>query len=118
MKIAILSSGHGGSTLPLAKAFLNHGYAVDYYMIANAVGVESQIEATDLTYTTQSIGLQQISLSNSPHLNEYIDSVNFRFFSITLQRPFRNVPIVRDVMHIVRNYTKKNFFCNNFETFL
>ena len=29
MKIAILSSGHGGSTLPLAKAFLNHGYAVD-----------------------------------------------------------------------------------------
>lgn len=104
-RIAILASGHGGSTLPLAKAFLNQGYAVDYYMIANAVGVESQIEATDLTYTTQSIGLQQISLSNSPHLNEYIDSVNFRFFSITLQRPFRNVPIVRDVMRIVRNFT-------------
>lgn len=112
MKIAILSSGHGGSTLPLAKAFISQGHIVDYYMIANAAGKETSIEATDLKYIASSIGLQSVSLSNSPQLSKYFRNSLFRFFSITLQRPYRNVPCIRGAMRIIRSYTIK-MICNS-----
>ncbi len=102
-RIAILSSAHGGSTIPLAKALIERGYAIDYYMIANAVGMETTIEATDFRYITQSLGLQSIPMTNCPHLIEYINSKNFRFFSITLQRPYRNVPCIHEIMRFIRS---------------
>lgn len=105
-KIALIASGHAGSTMPLIKAFLDKGYDVDYYILCNKE--VKDIEATDCNYIPSHRGISQIPVASYPKLqSEYIQSVRFRIFCISTYRPFENNYLLNKAVGIARTWQIK-----------
>lgn len=98
-KLAIITGGFTGSTLPLAKQFIEKGFAVDFYLLRGEV---KEMEGFDCTFTATGYGIEQISKSKYQGLCEYMGSNLFRLYTINLPRPFKSVPILRDLVNVAR----------------
>lgn len=106
-KIAILTRGFTGSTLPLAKEFIDRGYAVDVYLFTYSEIRE--MEALDCNYVPTKSGVQLIPPSMYSSFSTYIDSKFFNLYCLKLPRPFTNIPIVRNLRKISNNYRLTSF---------
>ena len=102
-KIAFIASGHSGSTLPLIKALIDVGYYVDYYILCcNQI---EHLEATDCKFQATNRGIEEIPRANWQLLSsKYIQSPNFRIFSINTYRPFENNRFLNRIVGIARQY--------------
>lgn len=100
-KIAFIASGHAGCTMPLIKAFINKGYAVDYYILCNKI--IRDIEATDCNYISHKRGIEEIHSRNWPKFySEYLNSSNFKIYSISTYRPFEKNIILNKLIGFFR----------------
>lgn len=101
-KIAFLTRGFTGSTLPLAKEFIDRGYIVDFYLFTYSEIHE--MEAMECHYVPEKMGTQIISASLYSRLYSYIDSERFMLFCLKLPRPLSNVPLARNIRRITINH--------------
>lgn len=85
-KIAFIASGHFGSTIPLIKEYVNHGYSVDYYILCSKL--VRDVEAADIFYEPHSLGVNEIPPVNWPKLNTYFQSHNIKIYCIRTPRPY------------------------------
>lgn len=100
-RIAFLASGHAGSTMPLIKAFLDKGYAVDYYILCNKS--VKDVEATDCAFAPTKRGLEEIPSTFWHKLSEdYIRTDRFRIFSISTYRPFESNMVLNKIVGAIR----------------
>ena len=104
-RIAIIGSGHAGSTVPLIRQFLIKGFSVDYYLLTS--GPIYDIEATDICFIPTHYGLEEIPSSCWPKLSGYFgdkgDSV--RLFSIKNYRPYESRPFINHLVSALFRYT-------------
>lgn len=78
MKIALVSVGHYGSTIPLAKHLANLGYCVDYYLCCDhRIG---EIEGVSIHGKKMQFGTTLLGKSNIPELIDYFANPNVRVF--------------------------------------
>lgn len=106
-KVAILTRGFTGSTLPLAKEFIERGYVVDFYLFTYSEIRE--MEAFDCNYVPKRIGAQIIPTSLYSRFSSYINSERFKLFCLKLPRPLSNIPLVRNLRSIFNNYRLRRF---------
>ena len=97
-KIAFITNGHTGSTLPLAKRFLKLGYTVDFFMITNQI-----INSTE-ALKTKSIqikhGIHKIDVLQAEEIYSFMDSDQFNLFYLAYPRPYKRIPILRNFINI------------------
>lgn len=106
-KIAIIGKGHAGSTIPLIREFVLKGFAVDYYILS--LGSVHDIEATDISFSTNKKGIVRIPADNWRALYNYFgsnDSVNI--FTINTPRPFEKVFILKHIVDLYRSLLIKS----------
>lgn len=103
-KIAFITSGHSAATLPLAKKFISLGWQVDYYFlfVKNKKDGRHSVEAMSLGDFLNIKGVHQIESRYFQELYNYINSNSFRMFYICTSRPFKKIPIFRNVMKLWR----------------
>lgn len=100
-RIAFFTGGFTGSTLPLAKQFIEKGFAVDFYLLRGEV---KEMEGFDCTFTAAKFGIEQIPESRYQGLCEYMASDLFKLYTINLPRPYKSVPVLRNLIKIVRKF--------------
>lgn len=98
-RIAFFTGGFTGSTLPLAKRFIEKGFAVDFYLLRGEV---KEMEGFDCTFSAKGHGIEQIPESKYQGLCEYMASDSFKLYAINLPRPYKSVPILRNLIKVVR----------------
>ena len=98
-RIAFFTGGFTGSTLPLAKQFIEKGFAVDFYLLRGEV---KEMEGFDCTFTAAKFGIEQIPESRYQGLCEYMASDLFKLYTVNLPRPYKSVPVLRNLIKIVR----------------
>lgn len=105
-KIAFITSGHTGATLPLAKELLSLGHSVDFYFLLGEDGNKEQ-EAVSLGDFPNKKGLHQIETKYYKELEEYMNSNLFRMLYIRTTRPFKTIPILRGIVKLWRHIEYK-----------
>lgn len=98
--IAILTSNFGGTTLPLAKHFADAGYHVDFYA-NSSVGKMRELEATDVVPFETPEGISSFPIGSCEALKKYLGE-NVSLWACSFYRPFRKVPVVRNIMRVIR----------------
>lgn len=103
-KIAFITSGHSGATLPLAKEFISLGWQVDYYFlfVKNRKDQKHSVEAMTLEDFLHKKGVHEIESKYYRELSNYMCSDSFRMLYICTSRPFKKVPVLRNIMKICR----------------
>ena len=97
-KIAFITFGHWGSTIPLAKHFCNKGFCVDYYIECFRNSVEN-LEATD-TNVYKFVGFEgAIPNTHLGSLKEYCEDINYRF--LRLVSPLVNHPYLSYITRVI-----------------
>ena len=112
-RIALITKGFTGSTFPLAKQFLEMGYAVDIYLFYYISF--SELEAFNCSYQSSKYGVEEIAVNNWIEMFSYFgESDSVRLFSLKMPRPYERIPIVRNVIGWYSDYyaTKSSSFIN------
>lgn len=105
-KIAFISNGHSGSSMPLAKQFLFQGYAVDYYILTERE--VSSLEAVKIESFKTNYGVHKIDSTKAEDLYSYMASKHFNLYCLSTPRPFERVPFLRNILKNIRKYFFKN----------
>ena len=106
-RIAIITPCFFGATFPLAKRWLEEGFHVDYYFSA---GKTADInEGVDfIPCKTESV-FGMVKHEACPGLFTYMNSDRFRLKYFVRPRPFKNVPIIRNIWKFYLNSFDKRF---------
>lgn len=109
-KIAFITCGHTGATLPLAKELLSLGHKVDFYFLFSKNGNSEKhtIEAMSLGDFQNLKGVHQIETKHYKELEEYMNSDSFRMLYICTTRPFKKIPFLRGVIKLWRHIEYKH----------
>lgn len=113
-RIALITKGFTGSTFPLAKQFLEMGYAVDIYLFYYISF--SELEAFNCSYKSSKYGVEEIAVNNWIEMFSYLgESDSVRLFSLKMPRPYENIPIVRNIIGWYSDYyaIKSSSFIND-----
>jgi glycosyltransferase involved in cell wall biosynthesis len=108
-RIAFLTRHFTGATFPLAKEFLRKGYAVDYYIICE--GTVDIDEAASVPPLRVSGRWDVININEWPELYKYFNSEYFRFYYYRRPRPYKRVPVIKNIV-AARTLLRDKFFCN------
>ena len=100
-RIAIITTGFTGSTLPLAKGFINKGIEVDYYILRGKI---HDMEAIQCEYNSPHLGINAVPPEKWKELRVYYNSDLFNLYCINLPRSFRRVPLLSRIMALFRRY--------------
>lgn len=105
-RIAFVTHNYTGATLPIVKELLSLGYRVDYFFLfgKEPKNGEHPKEAMLLRNFHARMGLHEIDCYYFKELYDYMGSENFHMFYFRTSRPFENVPILRNVMQVWRNF--------------
>lgn len=108
MKIAIITRGFTGSTLPLAKQMVEDGHTVHFYIICNRM-ILDDIEALECNFKANRLGVSSIPNSAISGIREYMGDLNhFSVYCVRFVRPYQNVPYVGRVMDTINKLLTKN----------
>lgn len=98
-KVAFITTGFTGSTLPLAKALTDMGYIVDYFILRNEI---HDMEAFQCEYKAKGYGVKVVPNSYWPELNATLVNSSFRLYCISLPRPYKSIPWVSRCLSYIR----------------
>lgn len=103
-KAAFITPNYTGATLPIVKELLRLGWKVDYYFPfgMEPSNGEHPKEAMILRNFHAKMGLHEIPPHYFQELYDYMDSDSFRMYYYRTSRPFKTVPIIRDIVSIWR----------------
>lgn len=105
-RIAFISDGHTGSTIPLAKQFIKLGFVVDFYILTGCKVTD--VEGIKIKSFRTFYGLHKIDRIKANSLYNYFESEYFNFYSISSPRPFSRAPILRGILKFFRMYFFKS----------
>ena len=101
-KVAIIASTYGGSSIALAKSWIDKGYSVDYIKL-ETWRQDFTFEACEGRFNIDFLGLKEVGRENELSIFKYIPSVNFRLFALSSPRPYKSVPVLRYIIRTIRN---------------
>lgn len=96
-RIAFIEEGFLGSTLPLAKQLCKDGFAVDIYYLDKI----QEPESTECSFSTDGIGITKVPEQNMKVIRSYTDCENLNLFLVKTIRPYRNVPVIRNIAEYI-----------------
>lgn len=104
MKLAIITHGFTGSTLPLIKALVNRGIKVDLYITERSavMGCREAFNIGPAPLKRNSI--TEVDHQYWPDIQNYMESEDFRLFGVRLIRPFNRIPILRNIVGVLRDF--------------
>lgn len=122
-RIAFIDSGFTGSLLPLIRQFINKGYQVDLYELGSSHLIKEEAFTFEEIPCNGTIG--KVPLKYYNHFKDYLDFSKFRFMYLSVMRPFASIPLLRNIIHILRvmrlkhiakKLNKENYDMVNFVT--
>lgn len=100
-RIAIITfPGYTGSTIPLAKHFVKNGVGVDFYILTSKV--INDFEAVSCKCEFNRFGINEIDSAEIGGLKAYMGDNQFSIYAISLPRPYKTIPIVKNIMNAFR----------------
>jgi len=100
-KIAIISFGHEGSSIPLANAIASKGVFVDYYLIAKN-GVIKNVEGVDSVSIRVRRKEGTVPENSFPMLSLYLKESSVSLKYVNTFSEFKSVPVLRRIMPLLR----------------
>lgn len=106
-KIAFIDTCFTGSILPLVKRYIDDGWKVDLYELC-ANRINKKLEAMTFEEIPCPHGVGDIPEKYWKHIYPYISPENFRFRYISTIRPYKTVPVLRNVVNVYRRLQLNN----------
>ena len=94
-KIAFITEGFMGSTLPLMRQLCSRGYKVDLYYYKREI---HEPEACELEYRAYHYGINTVPRELYAGISRYIGNENLTIYTFSQFKPFTSVPVVRDII--------------------
>ena len=100
-KIAFITEGFMGSTLPLIRQLCSRGYNVDLYYCKREI---HEPEACELEYFAEHYGINTIPREMYHGITQYVGTNNLTIYTFSQIKPFRSVPVVRNITQLIMKY--------------
>lgn len=100
-KIAFITEGFMGSTLPLIRELCLRGYKIDLYFFTKEI---HDPEACELEYHAEHYGINTVPRELYEGISRYIGNDNLAIYTFSQVRPFSSVPVLRNVMGVVMRF--------------
>lgn len=97
-RIAFITEGFMGSTLPLIRQLCLRGYEVDLYYYKRVI---HEPEACELDYRAERYGINVVPREVYGGISRYVGNDNLRIYVFSQVRPLDSVPVVRSVMGLI-----------------
>ncbi|MBP3688567.1 MAG: glycosyltransferase family 4 protein [Bacteroidaceae bacterium] len=94
-RIAFITEGFMGSTLPLIRQLCSRGYKVDLYYYKREI---HEPEACELEYRSVHYGINTVPRELYAGISRYIGNENLTIYTFSQFKPFSSVPVVRDII--------------------
>lgn len=100
-KIAFITEGFMGSTLPLMRQLCSRGYKVDLYYYKREI---HEPEACELEYRAYHYGINTVPRELYEGISRYIGNESLTIYTFSQFKPFGSVPIMRNIVGLALKY--------------
>lgn len=106
-KIAVITPGFSGSTIPLEKYLVHKGISIEHYQIVHQFCAE--LESFPFKFHSYRFGDWRISYNNAKEIYDYVQWNDYSLNVLNLPRPLPRIPIINHIMRMAINIVLYKF---------